>query len=578
MNKEKFNVYAIIAFSLILGIMTDVLFYGKPIGISFFIFILAIVAFSLIIAKRFDQKLSKTQILILISAVILSAAVFLRSNSFLAFFNVIGSVYLLFLAAALFRETDICNFRFLKYFTAPIAFFLEIFGAGANYINRYKGAISTKQETGSKELRSVIKGAVMSLPVLAILAWFLYSADLVFQAYANKFLGLFHYRINFELGFRILIILSVSYLLIGIFSKIIEKNKTETAEEKNTQNKTGGFIESMTVLALVELLFLAFIVIQFYYLFGGKNYVWGIDEYITYSEYAKNGFYELIKVAIVSFLLIYAIANSSKIETLKEKKIFRFLSAALFIEISIILMSSLKRLLLYVDGYGLTFQRFLAFGLLFWIFCVFLFFLWKIFLEKKNSAFIFMAFSLSIAVWLGINIINPDALIAKVNIERFAEGKKIDPHYFSSLSDDAIPEIVKIFKLNASEEIKKQIAMELDLRYSENRVQSCDIPINAIIDSGYTQCKTILFSEKIKKIKEKIPWQSFNLSKEKALSALKENSREIEKFQIDIWNRIAADCKNSAAQCEKLCAAKAQEAPMDCKITCDSARCDELYR
>ncbi len=578
MLAEKLNVYIIIAFSLTLGILTDYLFYGIPIGISFFIFILAIIAFSLVIAKKFGQKLSKTQILILISAVIMSAEVFLRSISFLTFFNIIGSVYLLFLTAVLLADKDISSFRFFKYFTAPILFFLKSFSASLKFINEQKNLISYKEEFGSKNLRSIVKGIIMSLPILAILGWFLYSADMVVRAYADNFFNFFRFKINFELSLRILIIFIISCIFIGVFAKFAKKEKPEAPEEKTGPNKSGGFIESMTVLILVELLFLAFIAIQFFYLFGGKSYVWGIDEYITYSEYAKSGFYELIKVSIVSFLLIYAIDNSSKIETLKEKKIFRFLSAGLFIEISIILFSALKRILLYIDGYGLTLSRFLAFALLFWIFCVFLFFLRKIYLEKKNSVFISTVFALSVATWLGINILNPDALIAKINLRRFAEGKQIDPYYFSHLSDDAIPEIVKIFKLNASEEIKKQIATQLDLRYSKHGVQYCEIPVNTIIGSGYSECKTILFSDKIKKIEAGTHWQSYNLSKANAVAVLKVNANEIDKYQIAAWKNLAAECKTAADKCEKICATTAQIAPMDCKFTCNSNRCDELYK
>lgn len=578
MIKEKLNFYIITVFSLIVGIMIDYLFYGKIIGISFFIFILMTIFLALLIAKRFEQKINKLQIALLISAIILSAEVFLKSNSFLSFFNIIGSIYLLILAAILFIEKDFFNTRFLRYFTAPISFVLKSFSGSSDYINSQKNLAVNKEKLGSKELRGVFKGVIMALPILAVLGWFLYSADLVVQAYANKLFDLFYIKINLELILRILIIFVFSFFFIGVFSKISGKNEQEKSEEQNNQIKSTGFIESMTVLTLVELLFLAFIAIQFFYLFGGKNYVWGIDEYITYSEYAKNGFFELIAVAIISFLLIYTIAASSKIESLKEKKIFRFLSALLFVEITIILLSALKRLLLYIDGYGLTLSRFLAFALLFWIFSVFFLILYKIFLEKKNSAFIFMVFSLSVAVWIGINIINPFALIARVNIERLAQGKKLDPYYFSNLPDDAIPEIVKIFKLNLDDGRKATIAMGLNWKYAL-RDYNCDVmPYNNapyFNNYGISQCKPILFSEKIKTIK-KSPWQSFNLSEENALQALKDNAKEIDKYEIIYWKNAIIECKKGAAQCEDACVDSTWQANDSCKITCGMASCEEF--
>lgn len=154
MNKEKLNVYTIIAFSLIFGILTDYLFYGKMIGVSFFIFILAIIAFSLVVAKRFEQKLSRNQILIVISIIIMSAGVFLRSSSFLTFFNTTGSIYLLFLTAVLFADNIFSDSRLLRYLSAPMIFFLESIGNSVKYINQHKTLISPMRNSAQKNFEA----------------------------------------------------------------------------------------------------------------------------------------------------------------------------------------------------------------------------------------------------------------------------------------------------------------------------------------------------------------------------------------------------------------------------------------
>ncbi len=508
------------------------MFYQKSIGVSFFIFNSIIIIFLLALAKKFKLKLSKVQIFVLISILLFSAGVFLRSSSFLTFFNFVGSVYLLFFFFALFLDKDILNFRFLKYLTAPFSFFLKSFSAAARFIEKYKNTIPENGKIGSKEFRSVIKGAIIALPFLVILFWLLTSADLVFRAYTERFIKI---SFDFETVLRILKILVISYFFIGIFSKIISVPITpslslskEGNDSEAEKNKFLGFIESSTILVLVELLFLAFIAIQFFYLFGGKDYVWGIDEYITYAEYAKNGFYELIAAAIISFLLICGLDKFSKREAAKEKKVFKILSAALILEISIIIFSAFTRLSVYTDGYGLTFFRFLAFAFLFWIFFVFLIFLYKVFLEKKEPVFLFSVFCLSIIFWTGINIANPDAFIARKNIERLAQGKELDQFYLSYLSVDAIPETVKIFQMNADEKIKEKIAMDLYWRYY--------MPLNSESHCyDLSQCSPIPFKEKLKYAEEKQTWQSFNFSKSKALSAAWDNYDEIVKYQEKYW-------------------------------------------
>jgi hypothetical protein len=513
-----------------LGLLADFLFYQKSIGISFFIFNSTLIILSLVLIKRFKKKVSKIQFFILISILLFSAGVFLRTNSFLTFCNVVAGLYLLFLFFTLFLRKKILDFDFLDYFSSPFSFLLKSFSAAGRFIEKFKGLLGKRETFLSKDFFRVIKGIVIAIPFLIVLVWLLSSADLVFQAYLDK---LFEIDINLEIVSRALVILIVSYFFIGIFSKITRHRKSEIVgeveEKEKKENQFLGFIESSTILILIELLFLIFIAIQFFYLFGGKDYVWGIAEYITYSEYAKKGFWELIGVSIISFLLIFGLHRFSSKEASKEKKFFKILSAILVFEISVIIMSAVKRLSVYTDGYGLTFSRFLAFVFLFWIFSVFLIFLYKkIFQEKKEAVFLFCVFCLTIVFWAGVNALNPDAFIAKENIERVAQGKELDLRYLSRLSEDAVPEIVKIFDKDIDDAMKERVANDLYVRYNPPYNLPCTM--NELIKNT-DKCEFIPFQERLENIRKAQKWQSFNLSKAKALRALEENHKEIVEYR-----------------------------------------------
>ena len=585
MTKEKTNFCLVISFALVLGILVDYLFYQKSIGISFFVFNSIAIIFILTLAKRFGKKISKIQYLILISILLFSVGVFLRASSFLAFFNIIGSLYLLFFFFTLFLNKNISDFRFSKYFIYPLSFFLKSFSSASKFIKKYKNAIPENNKIGSRELRGVIKGVIIAIPFLIIFILLLSSADQVFQAYANKFIKI---DLDPKIILRVLKVLFVFYLFVGIFSKITKSEKLEeikgssqrleptsvfssqssaerlrrgeledvklenaeseklkNVENRTKENKSSNFIESSVVLVLIELLFLSFIIIQFYYLFGGKDYVWGIEEYITYSEYAKKGFYELICVSIISFLLIFVIDALGKRETSKEKKIFKILGAVLILEMSVIIYSAFTRMSVYVDGYGLTFSRFLVFVFLLWIFFVFLNFLYKMLLEKRKEFLFLSVFCLSVVFWTGINITNPDAFIARKNIERLAQEKELDPFYLSRLSADAIPEIVKIFQMDIDEEIKIEVARDLYYR--------CNFLLGeSFFKAYYIDYEPVSFKEKLKYAEEKQNenWQSFNISEKRALLALKENYREIVKYQGKYFKKQAEECWEKTKDCE----------------------------
>jgi hypothetical protein len=53
-----------------------------------------------------------------------------------------------------------------------------------------------------------------------------------------------------------------------------------------------GPVELSIVLGLLDILFLAFVLVQFRYLFGGAELV-RVSTSLTYAEYARRGFFEL---------------------------------------------------------------------------------------------------------------------------------------------------------------------------------------------------------------------------------------------------------------------------------------------
>ena len=499
MNRENLKIYLIFLLALILGISVDYLFYGKPIGISFFVFISILIVFSLFLAKKFGQVLKRDQGFLLIPIILLSTGVFLRCSPFLVFFNTLGTIYLIFLFSNLFFGKKILNFYFLDYLILPFSVLGKYFQKAPSLFEKFWDLIQTKRKLGSPEFQGVVRGIIISLPILAIFIWLFASADIVFQKYLDELLKI---SIEPEIVSRVLIVLVSSYFFVGFFAKIFEDQKFETSQLKNNGAKFLGSIESSVILSLVSLLFLIFILIQFFYLFGEETYVWGIEEYITYSEYARKGFGELITVSIISFLLIYGIDKFGKRENVFQKRTFKILTSILVFELFIIMASAVTRLSLYVDGYGFTFSRLLSFVFLFWLFFAFLLFLYKIFSERKETLFLYSIFCLTILFLIGLNIFNPDAFIVKKNIERHIQGKQLDIRYFNQLSDDAMPEIVKIFERIEDEKMKSEIA-----------------------------CYLIKRKENLTKFIETEDWQSFNLSKKRGLEVLQKYSKEIEKYK-----------------------------------------------
>ncbi|MFA6096293.1 MAG: DUF4173 domain-containing protein [Candidatus Paceibacterota bacterium] len=571
MPSEKYKAVLIAILALALGILTDYLLFKKTSGIAFFIFNLAVIFSLLVLVFEFKIKPEMNRILIVSFIILFSFAIISRLSGFLILFDVAAVLYLFSLLFAIFFKSGFSNFKLLDYILFPLFSILGSFVAAEKYVAKNFLFMNKENKRGSNRFFGIFRGIVIAIPFLVILGWLLYSSDAVIQAYMSK-IG----RVDLDLTsiLHLLIVFVAACFFAGVFARIATGEKSESLSAEEKENRTLGFIESLTVLTLVEALFLAFIIFQFFYLFGGRDYVWGLTETITYSSYARKGFFELVLVSAVSFLMIYALERSAKRESAKQIKVFKISETVIVSEILIIIFSAYRRFALYVDGYGLTFPRFIVIMFLFWILCLFLVFLARVFFEKKRAFVYHSMFWITAGLWLFINILNPDSFIAKTNVARLDLGKEVDYNYITSLSQDAIPEIVKIFDSAAKEEAKQEIAISLYGRYNFNFNHICKYP-----PYGKSECEYRPIVKLIEDANKHNDWRSFNYSKMKAEMALMKHSDDIENYAKQYQERQEKDCEKQADYCENACETGMSKDLLvpKCKENCGRKSCDILY-
>ena len=100
----------------------------------------------------------------------------------------------------------------------------------------------------------------------------------------------------------------------------------------------------------IAVIYLFYSVIQIIYLFIGQD--GGIPAEITYAEYARSGFWELLFVSIINFLMVLV-----SIYLFQENKILKGILAIICMCTFIMIFSSAYRMWMYVDVYHLTFLR-----------------------------------------------------------------------------------------------------------------------------------------------------------------------------------------------------------------------------
>lgn len=190
-------------------------------------------------------------------------------------------------------------------------------------------------------------------------------------------------------------------------------------------------------LALLDLLFLAFVTVQLTVLFGGHDRVLRTSG-LTYAEYARSGFWQLLCAAGLTFGVIAAAMLLTAPQSRRELWLRRALLGSLCALTLVILVSALHRLRLYEAAYGLTRDRLAAEALTVWLGLLFLVALAAA-LEPVRRRAAPLAVAGSGLLLLAGSLADPEQTIAERNIERYRATGSLDSVYLRSLSTDALP-------------------------------------------------------------------------------------------------------------------------------------------
>jgi hypothetical protein len=172
------------------------------------------------------------------------------------------------------------------------------------------------------------------------------------------------------------------------------------------------------------------------YLFGGQGLVES-RIHLTYAEYARHGFFELVAVALLVLPLLLC-ANALAGQAERRLWTVRWLSGSLIVLVLVVMASALQRMALYRSEYGLTELRIYTTGIILWLGCVFIW-LGLTVVRGRTRSFATGAVIAGFAATLALNVVNPDALIARTNLSR----AHVDATYLGKLSDDAVPVLLQ---------------------------------------------------------------------------------------------------------------------------------------
>jgi Domain of unknown function (DUF4173) len=309
--------------------------------------------------------------------------------------------------------------------------------AGLGAVLRHLGVPSGRDLHRSALLRgpalAATRGVFLAVPLLLVFGGLFAAADAVFETLVVE---LFGFDVVEAFG-HLFLMLFFAWVSAGLLWVALVARNPDSLAFPRPAALSLGIVEVSVVLGLLDALFLAFVAVQVRYLFGGAERVVETAG-LTYAEYARRGFFELVTVTALVLPLLLLAHWLLRAENRAHERTFRALSGAMVALLFVIVASALQRMYLYTQEYGLTELRLYTTIFMAWISVVLVWFVLTV-LWGRRYRFAFGVLTTGFAAIVLINAINPDALIARVNVSRLEEGKRFDPYYLTTLSADAAP-------------------------------------------------------------------------------------------------------------------------------------------
>lgn len=325
-------------------------------------------------------------------------------------------------------------------FGRPFAAFGQGFGAAGSLFEHLPFRKGTKR---------IVGGLLLALPVTMIVGFLLMQADVLFAdmmehafaAFGNLFTGL-----PMEL-LRLGLAVPFALYLFGMLYTGVHASGGLAEKDQRWENgitgirclSVGTLAAAITPLCLLYLLFFA--TQSAYHLAAFQEY---LPAGFTYATYARRGFFELCAVAIINLGVLALLYVLCRREGDRLPAVIRGYGAGLCLMTLLLIAVALRKMLLYIDRYGLTPLRVYTSWFMVLLAVVFLLVGLSLLVPRLQAS---KAVVLAFVLWFGIlQFANVDGLIARYNVTRYQAETlpAIDVSLFDSLSDTAVPYAVEL--------------------------------------------------------------------------------------------------------------------------------------
>jgi hypothetical protein len=380
-----------------------------------------------------QQKVELPLVVLLAWATLLSFGLAVRDNDMIRPFIVISDMMLLGLAVIVVgaESWDALSAKLLAVvpFLAPF----RVWRATA-----YEAADSSRS-ISSPRARSIIRGALLSAPLVLVLIALLGGADPVIRWGTDRIVN---WLPDWSFPPRLLffaVLLSITLGANSISSRQIGSNLPNMPAL--ARRLTLGLTEQRMMLLSAAVVLWLFVLLQISYFIHPPPAA--LNSGVTFAEYARRGFGELSFAAtiVLATILILEYARPAD-ATDRDRKMLARLELTLLVALELVLISAFRRVILYEQAYGFTTGRLFPQAYMVGMSLVLIALAIEIARGSISISFGRRVAEIALGVFTVLVFWNYEAWIVNRNIDRASQSGKFDAYYAGRLSRDAIPKLV----------------------------------------------------------------------------------------------------------------------------------------
>ena len=430
-DERRARARRILTDALFLGTLADSLLrQGFGLGLAIWVSALAVVA---VYFARRRGVVRREQIGWLLTAFFFAGCFALRNSTDLLFYDFVALAAALLLSGATLTPSSpmrtVLGQRLRDIALALLFTFRRSLGEIVSAV--HDSQLGTMRTWRLGRAGRVARGIALALPILAIFAALFATADPLF--------GAMFALPNIDLGTLLTHVVVIGFFtwltagwLYGAFGRDASLARPTALHARLL---TLGATDVTTILGSVVLLFALFVGVQLRWLFGGEQLVRATTG-LSYAQYARHGFFELVCVSLLVLPVLLGtrvfVSDGDK-QTIRRH---RALAIPLLLLVGGVMASALGRMALYVHYYGLSTDRLYASVFMAWLAVVFVWFGVTVLRGRLRD----FAAGMAITGFAGLAVLNlasPEALVARVDIARAAEARRVNENNDARTPGDA---------------------------------------------------------------------------------------------------------------------------------------------